>query len=139
MAIRNANPRETTDRLRGQDLNTLLELLLNIDGQDTEEDVQFNSPSLSQAPPQQISSRHVNEISQTPIISSDPISFGLVDSLTFVHCKRLSLVIDEEKMDDEFEVIDYHWVEPERLIEQRNRTGIRRGQQFATFAVPTKK
>ena len=138
MAIHNGNPREITDRMRGQDLNRLLEVMLDFDGQDTEEDVQFNTPPPSQASLQQISSRPINDISRNPTISSDPINFGLVDSLTFVHCKRLSMEIDEEKMDDEFQVINYHWVEPKRIIEQRNRTGIRRGQQFATFAVPTK-
>eukprot|EP00804_Cyclotella_cryptica_P030316 CCRYP_011863-RA/>CCRYP_011863-RA protein AED:0.31 eAED:0.31 QI:0/-1/0/1/-1/1/1/0/140 len=140
MAIHNENKAETTDHMLGRDLNSLIEDLLNFVGEDTEEYVQFNSESSSQTSLQQISTRGaVNDISPNRIISSDQTNFGLVDSLTFVHCKRLSIEMDEEKVDDEFEVIDFYLVEPKRMIEQHHRTGIRRGQQAATYDVPTKK
>jgi hypothetical protein len=71
----------------------------------------------------------------------DHLDFGLVDSLTLVDCKGMSLIdIEDETSSDEDEDMECDSSVPNvpRLQAVRNRSGVRRGYQDMTFTVKTK-
>lgn len=116
-----------------EDLSSLLALMSSLQQSDEEaaakgRHTSMRNITLYQGNSSQATDSQDHDIA-SPSSSLEPIDFNLVDSLTLVRCKKL-IIPEEEHSHEDSEESDYKFLaQRSSMLQMRNRSGVRRGQE----------